>query len=146
MLLRMKGTTVKGCRHPVLLPLLLYSNPITPDSVACDVLGLYFTEPSSSLFQSACPYVLNRIFQKKLMICSANPRKTSSALLAAMLWVSAQTSDAQVFKSSPMAKEKIPDGLYTVCLTLFSPLACEHKNWTLGMAMLVLLDNSESNV
>lgn len=123
----MKDTTVKGCHYPVLLPLLPYTNSIIPDSVACDVLNLYFTEPFSSLFQYASPYVLNRIFRKKSMICSANPRKPSPAL-AAMLWVSTQTSDAQVLKSSPMAKEKILDGLYTVCLTLLVPLACERKN------------------
>jgi len=122
-----KDTTVKGCRYPVLLPLLPYTNSIVPDSVACDVPDLYSTEPSSSLFQPASPHVLNRISRKKSMIYSANPRKPSPAL-ATMLWVSAQTFDAQVLKSSPMAKEKILDGIYTIWLMLLVPLACEHKN------------------
>src|SRR6202021_401451 len=54
----------RDCRYPVLQPLIPYISTIIPTREACDLLDLYFTEPSTSLFECASPYVLTQIFRK----------------------------------------------------------------------------------
>jgi hypothetical protein len=115
----------QGCRYLVLAPLLQHINGVIPTSIACDLLDLYFAEPSSSLFESASPYVLTQIFRKKSFLHPTNPRATSPALLTAMLWVTAQTSDAQIFKTSPTSRGRICDRLFAICLRLLNPLIHE---------------------
>ena len=110
-----------GCRYPVLQPLLPYIRTVIPTTEACDLLDLYFTEPSTSLFECASPYVLTRIFRKKSFLSNNAPRQTSPALLAAMLWVTAQTSNAQIFKADTRARPRICDQLNRICIRLLTP-------------------------
>lgn len=117
--------TAHGCRYLVLVPLLQHINGVIPSGIACDLLDFYFAEPSSSLFESASPYVLTHIFRKKSFLHPTNPRTTSPALLAAMLWATAQTSDAQIFKTSPTSRGRICDRLFAICLRLLNPLIHE---------------------
>lgn len=116
----------QGCRYLVLVPLLQHINGVIPTSIACDLLDLYFAEPSSSLFESASPYVLTHIFRKKSFLHPTKPRVTSPALLTAMLWATAQTSDAQIFKTSPTSRARICDRLFATCLRLLNPLLYEN--------------------
>jgi hypothetical protein len=116
----------QGCRYLVLVPLLQHINGVIPTSIACDLLDLYFAEPSSSLFESASPYVLTHIFRKKSFLHPTKPRPTSPALLTAMLWATAQTSDAQIFKTSPTSRARICDRLFAICLRLLNPLLYEN--------------------
>lgn len=116
----------QGCRYLVLVPLLQHINGVIPTSIACDLLDLYFAEPSSSLFESASPYVLTHIFRKKSFLHPTKPRTTSPALLTAMLWATAQTSDAQIFKTSPTSRARICDRLFAICLRLLNPLLYEN--------------------
>ncbi|OBT53599.1 hypothetical protein VE04_07443 [Pseudogymnoascus sp. 24MN13] len=120
-----QSETAQGCRYLVLGPLLQHINGIIPASIACDLIDFYFAEPSRSLFESASPYVLTHIFRKKSFLHPTNPRITSPALLAAMLWVTAQTSDSQIFKTSPMSRGRICDRLFAICLRLLNPLLHE---------------------
>lgn len=106
------------CRYPVLQPLVPYVSSFISPNELCNLLDLYFTEPSNSLFECASPYVLTQIFRKKSFLQIRKPRKTSPALLAAMLWVTAQTSDAQIFKTSGRARSLICDQLLKVCFEL----------------------------
>jgi len=117
------------CRYPVLNPLLPYIKTIICTKDACDLLDLYFTEPSTSLFECASPYVLTQIFRKKSFLQNVEPRTTSPALLAAMLWATAQTSDAKIFKTDTFARRRICDQLYRVCTSLLSAAKHEKEGW-----------------
>lgn len=48
-----------NCKYTVLAPLMQHIGHIISPPVACHLLDLYFAEPSSSLFESASPYVLS---------------------------------------------------------------------------------------
>lgn len=50
-------------RYPVLAPLMQHISHIISPAIACHLLDLYFAEPSSSLFESASPYVLSMFLQ-----------------------------------------------------------------------------------
>ncbi|KAH6661702.1 fungal-specific transcription factor domain-containing protein [Halenospora varia] len=121
--------TDAGCRYPVLLPLIRYVRSFIPTKELCNLLDLYFTEPSNSLFECASPYVLTQIVRKKSFLRKDRPRKTSAALLAAMLWVTAQTSDAQFFKISARVRSSICDQLLKVCLDLLDAKDLEERPW-----------------
>jgi hypothetical protein len=129
--------TAQGCRYLVLVPLLQHINGVIPASIACDLLDFYFAEPSSSLFESASPYVLTHIFRKKSFLHPTSPRTTSPALLAAMLWVTAQTSDAQIFKTSPTSRGRICDRLFAICLRLLNPLIHESPRTVPGKSPMM---------
>jgi hypothetical protein len=126
--------TAQGCRYLVLVPLLQHINGIIPASIACDLLDFYFAEPSSSLFESASPYVLTHIFRKKSFLHATHPRTTSPALLAAMLWATAQTSEAQIFKTSPTSRGRICDRLFAISLRLLNPSIHESPGAAPGKA------------
>jgi hypothetical protein len=49
-------------KYPVLAPLMPHISHIISPTIACHLLDLYFAEPSSSLFESASPYVLSMSF------------------------------------------------------------------------------------
>jgi len=53
------GEVPTTCRYLVLAPLMQHINHIISPTIACHLLDLYFAEPSSSLFESASPYVLS---------------------------------------------------------------------------------------
>ena len=117
------------CKFPVLRPLLPYIKSIICTKDACDLLNLYITEPSTSLFECASPYVLTQVFRKGSFLRSVEPRATSPSLLAAMLWTTAQTSDAKIFKTDTFARPRICDQLYKVCITLLSTADHSKEAW-----------------
>ena len=128
----------QGCRYLVLVPLLQHINGVLPTSIACDLLDLYFAEASSSLFESASPYVLTHIFRKKSFLHPTKPRATSPALLTAMLWATAQTSDAQIFKTTPTSRARICNRLFAICLRLLNPLLSENTGTIPGRLSEIL--------
>lgn len=107
------------CRYACLLPVLPYIAEIIPASVACDLLDVYLTEPGSSLFRCASPYILTRIFRKKSLLHPTNPRPTTPSLLATMLWCAAQTADI-VLLHVPGSRSKITNALYELSTSLIS--------------------------
>lgn len=117
-----------GIRYPVLLPLLPHITQIIPPLLACDLLDLYFTNPTTAFFQPASPYVLTHIFRKRSFLHPHNPRQTSPALLCAMLWVAAQTCDAPFLAASPAARGRVCQKLLEICISLLRPLV--HVNLT----------------
>ncbi|TVY46145.1 Xylanolytic transcriptional activator [Lachnellula subtilissima] len=122
--------TDTGCRYPVLLSLIPYVRSFIPTKELCNLLDLYFTEPSNSLFECSSPYVLTQIIRKKSLLRKDRPRKTSPALLAAMVWVTAQTSDAQFFKTSARVRASICDQLLRVCFELLDGKDLEERPWS----------------
>lgn len=80
-------------------------------------------EPGSS---SAClhptsPYILGYVFRKE-SILGPKPRSCTPALLASMLWVVAQTSDAPFLTSPPSSRGRICQKLLELTVGLLKPL------------------------
>lgn len=109
-------------RYPVLKPLLPRISAIIPVNLACDLLELYFATSSSAFMQPASPYILGFLFRKRSFLRPVNPRPCSPALLASMLWVAAQTSEAPALTSPPSARGKICHQLLELTVSLLKPL------------------------
>lgn len=106
------------CRHRCLEPLLPYMGHNFPVSVACDLFDVYLLDPGASLFRFSSPYILTRIFRKKSLL-GPNPRPTSPALLATILWCCAQTADISVLLV-PGSRSKLTNALYELTTYLIS--------------------------
>ncbi|KAF3291023.1 hypothetical protein TWF970_000275 [Orbilia oligospora] len=109
-------------RYPVLLPILPHLQQIIPTHLACELLDLFFLNPILSFFQPASPYVLCHVLRKKSVLHPTHPRLTTPALLASMLWIAAQTSDAPALTVSPSARGRICQKLLEMCIGFLRPL------------------------
>lgn len=109
-------------RYPVLEPLLPHLGNTVPVSLACDLIDLYFASSSSAKMHPMSPYVLGYVFRKKSFLHPTKPRSCQPALLASMLWVAAQTSDAPFLTSVPSARQKICQKLLELTVSLLKPL------------------------
>lgn len=109
-------------RYPVLEPLLPHLGNIIPTSLACDLIDLYFSSSSSAQMHPMSPYVLGFVFRKKAFLHPTRPRRCQPALLASMLWVAAQTSDASFLTSVPSARSKTCQKLLELTVNLLNPL------------------------
>jgi hypothetical protein len=109
-------------RYPVLEPLLPHLGNIIPISLACDLLDLYFSSSSSAQMHPMSPYVLGFVFRKRAFLHPTKPRRCQPALLASMLWVAAQTSDASFLTSVPSARSKTCQKLLELAVGLLNPL------------------------
>jgi len=77
------------------------------------------TDPGSSLFRGASPYILTRIFRKKSILHPTAPRYTTPALLATILWCVAQTADVMVLHV-PGTRARVVNDLYDLATSLVS--------------------------
>jgi hypothetical protein len=109
-------------RYPVLEPLLPHLGNIIPVSLACDLIDLYFSSSSSAQMHPMSPFVLGFVFRKQAFLHPTKPRRCQPALLASMLWVAAQTSDAPFMTSAPSARGKICQKLLELTVGLLKPL------------------------
>lgn len=109
-------------RYPVLNPLIPHLGNIITVSLACDLTDLYFASSSSAHAHPMSPYVLGFVFRKRSFLHPSNPRQCQPALLASMLWVAAQTSDAPFLASVPLARGKICQKLLELTVNLLKPL------------------------
>ncbi|RDW69553.1 hypothetical protein BP6252_08573 [Coleophoma cylindrospora] len=109
-------------RYPVLQPLIPHLGNILPTSLACDLLDLYFASSSSALMHPTSPYVLGYVFRKQSILHPTKPRQCTPALLASMLWVVAQTSDATFLTAPPSARGRICQKLLELTVGLLKPL------------------------
>ncbi|KAI0008555.1 transcriptional activator xlnR [Xylariaceae sp. FL0662B] len=109
-------------RYPVLNPLIPHLGNIIPVSLACDLIDLYFASLSSVHAHPMSPYVLGFVFRKRSFLHPSKPRQCQPALLASMLWVAAQTSDAPFLTSAPSARGKICQKLLELTVGLLKPL------------------------
>lgn len=108
-----------------------YSNPLSPTyldtaivslALACDLLDLYFSSSSTTLLHPASPHMLGSVFRKTSFLHPSGPRQCQPALLASILWVAAQTSDAAPLTTSPSARAVICQSLLDLTLRLLKPL------------------------
>lgn len=109
-------------RYPVLEPLVPHLGGILPLPLACDLIDVYFASSSSAQMHPMSPYVLGCAFRKRPFLHPSKPRKCQPALLASMLWVAAQTSDAPLLTSLPSARGKICQKLLELTVSLLKPL------------------------
>ncbi|KAF5858132.1 hypothetical protein ETB97_004779 [Aspergillus alliaceus] len=109
-------------RYPVLQPVLPHIASIIPQSLACDLLDVYFTSFSPSHLSPQSPYVVGYIFRKQSFLHPAKPRVCSPGLLASMLWVAAQTSEAAFLTSPPSARGRVCQKLLELTIGLLRPL------------------------
>lgn len=109
-------------KYPVLQPILPHIAPIIPQSLACDLLDVYFTSSFSSHLSPQSPYVVGYVFRKQSFLHPTKPRVCSPGLLASMLWVAAQTSDAAFLTSPPSARGRICQKLLELTVCLLRPL------------------------
>lgn len=109
-------------RYPVLEPLISYLERIIPVSLACDLLDLYFSSSSPTQMHPLSPYIPAFVFRKRAFLHPRKSRRCQPALLASMLWVSAQTSDAPFLASLPMARERVCQKLLDLTIDLLRPL------------------------
>ena len=109
-------------RYPVLQPLIPHLGNIIPLSLACDLLDLYFASSSSALMHPTSPYVLGYVFRKHSILHPTKPRQCTPALLASMLWVVAQTSDAAFLTTPPSSRGRICQRLLELIVGLLKPL------------------------
>lgn len=109
-------------RYPVLNPLIPHLGNIIPVSLACDLIDLYFASSSSAHAHPMSPYVLGFVFRKRSFLHPSKPRQCQPALLASILWVAAQTSDAAFLTGIPSARGKICQKLLELTVNLLKPL------------------------
>ncbi|KAK5998237.1 Xylanolytic transcriptional activator xlnR-like protein [Cladobotryum mycophilum] len=115
-------------RYPVLEPLLPHLSAILPVSLACDLIDLYFSSSSSAQMHPMSPYVLGFVFRKRAFLHPTNPRRCQPALLASILWVAAQTSEASFLTSLPSARSKVCQKLLELTVGLLQPLIHASSN------------------
>ncbi|KAH7082240.1 xylanolytic transcriptional activator 2 [Paraphoma chrysanthemicola] len=116
------GAGLVSCRYPVLKPLVPHLGTIMTVSTACDLLEYYFQSSSSVFMEPTSPYILGSVFRKRSFMRQHKPRKCSPALLASMLWIAAQTSEASYLTSSPSARSIICQNLWKLTVDLLKPL------------------------
>ena len=109
-------------RYPVLQPVLPHIGSIIPQSLACDLLDVYFTSSSSSHISPLSPYVVGFVLRKQSFLHPTKPRQCSPGLLASMLWVAAQTSEAAFLTSPPSARGRVCQKLLELTIGLLRPL------------------------
>lgn len=110
---------VSECRYRWLYPLSPYFSSVFPPSLACDLIDIFLVDPGTSLFRCASPYILTRIFRKSSLLHPTNPRETSPALLATILWCCAQTADISSLLV-PGSRANLTNALYELATFLIS--------------------------
>ncbi|KAF2476980.1 transcriptional activator xlnR [Lindgomyces ingoldianus] len=113
---------ITPCRYPVLKPLIPHLGSIMSMSMACDLLEFYFQSSSSVFMEPVSPYILGTVFRKRSFLRQHKPRKCTPALLASLLWIAAQTSEASYLTSSPSARGVICQKLWKLTIDLLKPL------------------------
>jgi hypothetical protein len=113
---------VLPCKYPVLQPLIPHLGSIMTVPMACDLLEHYFQSSSSVFMEPMSPYVLGAVFRQRSFLRQHRPRRCSPALLASMLWISAQTCEASYLTSSPSARGNFCHKLWKLTVELLKPL------------------------
>jgi len=133
-------------RFPVLRPLLPHLEPIMPQGLASDLLEQYFASSTSAYLRPSNPYVLGHIFRKKSILHSTDPRPCTPALLASMLWIAAQTSDAPFLTSQLDARGKVCQRLLELTINMLKPLIHNSSGMVIGTAGYASVTQSDAGL
>ncbi|KAH7394287.1 hypothetical protein BKA66DRAFT_600746 [Pyrenochaeta sp. MPI-SDFR-AT-0127] len=79
-------------QYACLEPLYSQLDGIIRPQLACELLELYFAPSDGNSFRNASPYVITPVLRKESVLNPTCARPTTTALLATMIWVSAQTA------------------------------------------------------
>lgn len=83
---------------------------------ACELLDIYFSEDNDCFTSGKCPYVLTPVLRKKSLLHPTQPRPTSPALVATMLWAVAQTAETCLYYE-PGKRDRITNRLCSLALS-----------------------------
>jgi len=133
-------------RFPVLRPLLPHLEPIMPQGLASDLLEQYFASSTSAYLRPSNPYVLGYIFRKKSVLHASDPRPCTPALLASMLWIAAQTSDAPYLTSQLDARGKVCQKLLELTINMLKPLIHNSSGMVIGTAGYASVTQSDAGL
>ncbi|KAL2832360.1 fungal-specific transcription factor domain-containing protein [Aspergillus pseudoustus] len=114
--------TMSSLRYPVLRPLLPFIEPHIPGELACGLLDLYFTSAFPEHMHPVCHHIHCYVVRKASFLETRDPRPTSPALLASMLWVAASDDRAFCLPISPHYRKQIGQFLYSLVVHLLKPL------------------------
>ncbi|KAI5291306.1 hypothetical protein KEM54_005485 [Ascosphaera aggregata] len=109
-------------KYPVLQPVLPHIVSIIPQSLACDLLDHYYSTSPSNFMCPQSPYVVGFFFRKQSFFHPTNPRRCTPALLASMLWIASQSSEAAFLTSPPSARGRVCQKLLELTISLLKPL------------------------
>jgi xylanolytic transcriptional activator XlnR len=110
-----------GIRYPVLQDLMPFLRPLIPDALAYDLLEAYFrVNPVTNAQLTPCAPPL--VFRRQSFLRHEQPRRSTRALLASMLWLSAQTADIPVLNASVARRKYVRRKLLELTTNLLKPL------------------------
>ncbi|KAJ5542834.1 Cryptochrome/DNA photolyase class 1 [Penicillium sp. DV-2018c] len=109
-------------KYPVLEPVMPLLESNLPRRLVCDLLELYFTSAFSTHMHPVCHHIHCYVLRKSSFLSTDNPRPTSPALLASMLWVAAVDDRAFSLSISPLQRRKICQFLCALVIRLLRPL------------------------
>ncbi|KUL88046.1 hypothetical protein ZTR_03936 [Talaromyces verruculosus] len=109
-------------KYPVLAPLMPFLEPYLSRSLVYDLLDLYFTSAFSTAMHPVCHHIHCYVVRKASFLSHDNPRNTSPALLASMLWVAALDDRAFSLSISPPKRKKLCQFLCALTVRLLRPL------------------------
>lgn len=108
---------IRQGEHTSLTELLPHFAGIMSPQLARQLLELYFATSEGALFHNSSPYVLTPVLRRKSVLDPVFARPTTPALLATMIWVSAQTA-ALPELLAPGSRESLCSKLQDVVLRL----------------------------
>ncbi|KAJ6104700.1 hypothetical protein N7523_011020 [Penicillium sp. IBT 18751x] len=128
------GSSRESCLvypYTILRPILPYVSHIISPYEASDLLDYFFNDQGLTSFQTRSPYNLATIFRKESILRLKEPRPTSAALLAAILFVAAQTCDEKVFHNRNFLRARICDELLAITIQILGDAAPEANSMRL---------------
>ncbi|OKL56469.1 Arabinanolytic transcriptional activator araR [Talaromyces atroroseus] len=109
-------------KYPVLAPLMPFLEPYLSRDLVYDLLDLYFTSAFSTAMHPACHHIHCYVVRKSSFLSRENPRVSSPALLASMLWVAALDDRTFSLSISPPKRKKLCQFLCALTVRLLRPL------------------------
>ncbi|KAJ0422970.1 hypothetical protein BJY00DRAFT_62963 [Aspergillus carlsbadensis] len=136
------GESESTCRYPCLNGILPWlKGTLTPQD-ACDLLDVFFANDDMTATKARCPYVLSPVIRQKSLLCPSNPRPTSSALLAIILWCVSHTADIEPFRDAT-ARSRVTQRLFFLSMQLLK--VRDGDNWHRVAGGWVLDDDVSSH-
>lgn len=109
-------------KYPVLQHLMPFLEPYLSRTLVYDLLELYFASAFSTLMHPVCLHIHCYVVRKAAFLCRDNPRSSSPALLASMLWVAALDDRAFALFLTPNKRRNISRFLCALTVRLLRPL------------------------
>ncbi|KAL4921115.1 fungal-specific transcription factor domain-containing protein [Aspergillus aurantiobrunneus] len=109
-------------RYPVLQSLMPFIKTKLSPELACGLLDLYFTSAFSTHLHPVCHHIHCYVLRKASFLDERNPRPSSPALLASMLWVASLNGNALSLPITAHYQKNICHFLGSLTIRLLKPL------------------------